>query len=164
MHNPKTFYNGQWVELRPLRTEGQAKAYSKFGIAIPAGVGFSFTVNKQYRLGWEFGWRTTFTDYLDDVSTVYADPSDLSSPLAIALANRTDELSFDQGFANNYTAGNKRGDPTHNDSYMFMTVSFSWVIKGVSKKKTDFIKARYGNYFNYFRYKNLIRNKPRFRG
>ena len=160
-HNPKTFYNGDWVALRPLKTEGQTKAYSKFGVAIPVGVGFSFTVNKQFRFGWEMGWRTTFTDYLDDVSTVYADPGNLSSPLAVALANRTDELVVDQAFANNFTTGNKRGDPTHNDSYMFMTVSFSWVIQGHSKEWGK-RKAIYGHYFNQD--KLIKRKKPRFRG
>ncbi|MEK6614911.1 MAG: DUF6089 family protein, partial [Bacteroidota bacterium] len=42
-HNPKAEYNGSWVALAPLHTEGQGivsdapKSYSKFQIAVPAG-------------------------------------------------------------------------------------------------------------------------------
>lgn len=129
-HNPKAYYSGTWVDLRPLRTEGQAKPYTKISAGIPLGIGFYYTKSRQYRLGWELGWRKTFTDYLDDISTTYADPGQLANPLAAELANRTDEFTADPGFSANYQPGSKRGDPTHNDSYIFSTVSFSYVIKG----------------------------------
>lgn len=99
-HNPKAKYGGSWVALQPLHTEGQGvvsgapKPYGKFLIAIPAGAGFYFTVSKIYRVGWEFNWRTTFTDYLDDVSSNYVDPKDLESDLSRELANRNSELSY----------------------------------------------------------------------
>jgi len=157
MHNPKAYYNGEWVELRPLKTEGQVKPYSRFGISIPAGMGLTYTINNQYRIGWEFGWRTTFTDYLDDVSTIYADPTELPNSLSVALANRSDELNLDQGFANNFAPGNKRGDPTHNDSYMFMTVSVSYVFR----QRSDFWKKKYPH---ILKQRKLIRHKPRFKG
>lgn len=67
-NNPKANYEGNWVALRPLQTEG--KKYKAIDVAIPLGIGFLFTVNRRHRIGWEFNWRTTFTDYLDDVSTV----------------------------------------------------------------------------------------------
>ena len=67
--NPKAFYNGQWVPLRPLRTEGVS--YSPIGLNIPAGLGFYFTFSKKHRIGFEYNYRTTFTDYLDDISTTY---------------------------------------------------------------------------------------------
>ena len=81
-HNPKTYYNGAWTPLRPLKTEGVT--YSPIGVAVPLGLGLYFTIDKKHRIGWEFDWRTTFTDYLDDVSTVYVDPADLTSAEAIA--------------------------------------------------------------------------------
>ena len=34
-------------------------------------------VNYQFRLGLEFVWNLTTTDYIDDVSFTYADPEDL---------------------------------------------------------------------------------------
>ena len=51
--------------------------------------------------------------------------------------------------AENYLTGQKRGDPTHNDSYMFTTVSYSYAIRG----KSNFGKARYGSYFKGKKYK-----------
>ena len=154
-HNPKTKYNGSWVALAPLHTEGQGiidgapKPYSHFQIAIPAGAGFFFTVNKRYRVGWEFNWRTTFTDYLDDASTVYADPTLLNSQAAVDLSNRNPELgsynSETDGIANaaNYAPGSKRGDPSHTDSYLSTTINVSYLARG----KSHFGKTKYKGFF-----------------
>src|SRR3990172_1552289 len=52
-HNPKANYNGSWVALAPLHTEGQGivagapKPYGKFQFSIPAGAGFYFTISKK---------------------------------------------------------------------------------------------------------------------
>jgi hypothetical protein len=149
-HNPKGQLNGQgeYYKLQPLTTEGVT--YSRFQFVIPSGVGFYFTVSKQHRIGWELGWRKTFTDYLDDISTVYADPNTLPGPLSVALANQTGYvLTPNDGQFYSYVAGSKRGDPTHNDAYMFTMVNYSYVIKGKSK----FSKSRYKSYFKRGKYK-----------
>ncbi|MBC7863830.1 MAG: hypothetical protein IAF38_12720 [Bacteroidia bacterium] len=142
-HDPKGLYNGEWVKLRPLMTEG--KKYSPFGISIPTGIGFSYTYKKRHRISWEMNWRTTFTDYLDDISTVYADPASLSSPTAVALANKTDVTaanSYSAGFSNNFIGGSKRGDASHNDSYLTTNISYSYVFRG--KRGPFWIKGRGG--------------------
>lgn len=36
-HNPKTMYQGSWVKLQPLQTEGVQ--YKKIGVSIPLGIG-----------------------------------------------------------------------------------------------------------------------------
>ena len=41
-HNPTALYNGDWVDLQPLKTEGQSSTYSKMGISIPMGVGLFY--------------------------------------------------------------------------------------------------------------------------
>jgi len=146
--NPKAKYDGANVSLRPLETEGVA--YKAMGLAIPATLGFHFTYRKKHRFGWELNWRTTFTDYLDDVSQGWGDPSKMD-PLAVALSNRTVELDpadFKDGFLNNYgfrieNKQNKRGDPTHNDSYLTMNFSYSYIIRG----KSSFYRSRYGSFF-----------------
>lgn len=145
--NPKAMYNGSWVKLRPLQTEGVS--YSPIGVSIPAGLGFYFTFEKKHRIGFEMNYRTTFTDYLDDISGNYADPSGMS-PEAAALSNRTGELTdLDPEFAKNFGynsatgTGNKRGDKTHKDSYMTMSLSYSYVLKG----KSSFYRGRYGSFF-----------------
>jgi hypothetical protein len=143
--NPKTLDGG--VKLRTLQTEGVA--YSPVGINIPAGIGFYFTIHKKHRIGYEINYRTTFTDYLDDISGVYVDPS-TQSPEAAALANRTDELKGldpefvkNFGFDNNLGIGQKRGDKTNKDGYMTMSLSYSYVLRG----KSSFYRGRYGHFF-----------------
>lgn len=131
LHGPKAAYNGEWVKLRPLMTEGVK--YSKVTFAIPVGIGFYFTKKRKYRFGFEAGWRLTFTDYLDDVSTVYADHSGSGNQMLIDLANRRDELPADDASVPApvyYEPGQKRGDPTHNDTYFFAAFTYSYVLKG----------------------------------
>jgi Domain of unknown function (DUF6089) len=172
-HNPKAEYNGSWVPLAPLHTEGQGiaegapKPYSKFILAVPAGAGFFLTFSKKYRIGWEFNWRTTFTDYLDDVSTVYADPALLSSDAARNLANRNKELVYVDDSAlpvpENYFPHSengvmkypKRGDPKHNDSYLTTTINFSYVFRGNSK----FGQVKYKSFFGQYKKGRTIRAK-----
>lgn len=154
-NNPKAEYNGKYVALRPLQTEG--RKYKPVSMAIPLGIGLLFTLNKRHRIGWEFNWRTTFTDYLDDVSTVYADPATLTSAEAQALANRRDELGDIEGIpaSNNYGydyvkgEGMKRGDPSHKDSYLTTSVYYSYVLRG----RSSFYKSKYGSIFKHKKYK-----------
>ncbi|MCE3280645.1 MAG: hypothetical protein K0S44_2836, partial [Bacteroidetes bacterium] len=148
-HSPRANYNGEWVDLQPLQTEGVN--YNKLNVAIPLGIGLFFTIDKKHRIGWEFNWRTTFTDYLDDVSTVYADPADLSSPEAIALANRRGELgdNADVPVASNYEPGKKRGDPSHKDSYLSTSLYYSYVLRG----RSSFYRSKYGSIFKHKKYK-----------
>lgn len=155
-HNPKALYQGSWVALAPLHTEGQGivagahKPYGLFQPAIPTGAGFYFTINNKYRIGWEFNWRTTFTDYLDDVSSSYVDPSKLNSKTAVALSNRNPELGkynpiTDRiGDPANYFKGSKRGDQKHMDSYLTTTINVSYLYRGESR----FAKTKYKSFFS----------------
>jgi hypothetical protein len=148
-HNPKGQLNGAWYALQPLKTEGQDKPYSKLQFVIPSGLGFYYSLNRKYRIGMEIGWRTTFTDYLDDISTTYADPASLDSDLARALANKTtpqllaqinNENNLDPGvLMSNFQTGSKRGDSKHNDSYLTADVTFSFMIRG----KSSFYRAKH---------------------
>ncbi len=146
-YNPKGYDpNGNWVALRPLQTEGVN--YGKFNVSIPVGLGFLFTINKRHRIGWEFNWRTTFTDYLDDASREYVDPSTLSSDEARAMANRRGELgnvgTDVAATPGQYgRAGEKRGDPSHKDSYLTTSLYYSYVIRG----KSSLYKSKYGSIF-----------------
>jgi hypothetical protein len=147
-HNPKAYYEGNWVALQPLHTEGVN--YSLWQGVIPVGTGFYFTVKKKHRIGFEFNWRITFTDYLDDVSKKYVNPNTLS-PTGAALANRSNLQSAggDQNLLNNFgynptlNPADKRGQSNHNDTYMTMTLNYSYVIRGHG----SFYKSRYGSFF-----------------
>lgn len=141
--NPKTLDGG--VALRPLRTEGVS--YSPVGINIPAGIGFYFTFHKKHRIGYELNYRTTFTDYLDDISGNYPDDPSMSGDPNLSL--RTPELGVtitdeNAGLYNSHDWGQKRGDKTHKDAYMTMSLSYSYVLRG----KSSFYRGRYGHFFN----------------
>ena len=158
LHNPKTDINGKKVAVRKLKTEGQSKPYSPVSFAIPVGLGMHYTHGKRHRFGFELNWRTVFTDYLDDIKSKYPDPSTVSAETAEAVF-RTDVAeanAFQPGFAGNYDglywdsnkdgildSPDKRGDNNHNDSYLTATFSYSYIMRG----KSNFLRARYGNYF-----------------
>jgi hypothetical protein len=131
-HNPKALYNGSWVVLRPLRTEG--KKYKKFVMDIPVGVGFFYTLNRHHRFGLDMCWRKTFTDYLDDISGNYLDAKP-DNPTTAALAKRTDELpddikSSDRGAYLSHDWGYKRGDKSNKDNFLTINVYYSYAFRG----------------------------------
>lgn len=151
-HNPKAEYQGTWTSLQPLQTE--AVSYSKYGYCLPFGAGVFFTVNKRrrsHRIGVEVNWRYTNTDYLDDISTVYVNPSQLSSATSIALSNRNPELQNQpEGFDKNYgwqgTDANgdpvnkaPRGNSDNKDSFLSFSVTYGIALK---KSKSSFRKSR----------------------
>lgn len=175
-HNPQGSMDGQsWVDLQDFNTEGRNQPYSNFAFSIPKGIGLYFTHQKKHRFGWEIGWRTTFTDYLDDVSERYGNPNEMS-PEAAAYSNRTTlehihqvnaqaisegldpvgaesfEISSITGenihnelLETNQGLAQKRGDPSHNDSYLFTQFSYGYVIKGRSnyyRQKYSWIKKK----------------------
>lgn len=115
--NPKTEYNGDWVELEPLRLEG--KSFSLHQVAIPVGLGFRYKLGKQWDLAFEMGWRFTLTDYLDGVSTSYVDKSTFgANQVAIDLSDRSGE-NFGKGELDPYVAaqGNYVADPYNTSGY-----------------------------------------------
>ncbi len=159
-HNPKANYKDEWIALPALETEGYA--YKRFVAVVPVSAGFCYTINRKFRLGWELNWRTTFTDYLDDVSQNYVAHPENS--LAGLLANRTGELgNVDAAFAENFTPGNKRGDETHNDSYLSTSVEFAYLFRGhssVGRPQYPWIKDRQDK-FGSNRHGKLLRRPVR---
>ena len=72
---------GQWVDLQPLKTEGQGfteypdrKEYKLAALNIPLGIGVKYFLSDNVNLSFEIIHRKTFTDYIDDVSTNYINP------------------------------------------------------------------------------------------
>jgi hypothetical protein len=108
------------------------------------GLGFYFTFDKINRLGFEMNYRKTFTDYIDDISGNYPTkpPSDAKKQGLILRTTELSpqEISDNKGAAYSHTWGSKRGDPTHKDAYMTMSLSYSRVIKG----KSSFYRVRQG--------------------
>ncbi|MCK6649171.1 MAG: DUF6089 family protein [Bacteroidia bacterium] len=146
-YNPQAKYNGNWVNLQPLSTEGQGlaggpKKYSRVSICIPYGIGGKYAINKEWAVGLEAGIRKTFTDYIDDVSGVYYNNSAIfqakGAPAAYladpSLMNYPEELGGNATPYNQSAVGQQRGDPKDKDAYMFLNVTVNY--KMPSKRKT----------------------------
>lgn len=136
-YNPYA-YNGTTnkVYLKPLSTEGQGLAgypdrqpYSLTQFAIPFGGGVKFAVNEKLRIGAELGVRKLFTDYLDDVSKYYIDPTDLlaaKGQLSVDMSYRGDEVSGGSAIYPPKTA--QRGNSKTKDYYYFTGIHLTYKI------------------------------------
>jgi len=135
-YNPYTLdASGNKVFLRDLSTEGQGingynlKPYALTQLAIPFGAGVKFNLSDNVRLGLEAGLRKLFTDYLDDVSGNYADPSDLLTARgqqSVDLSYRGDDVP---GGSIAYPAkGSQRGSPKYKDYYYFTGVHLTFLL------------------------------------
>lgn len=143
--NPTQLNYDEWYDLRDAGTE--TLTYGQLSMGVPLGLGVSFEVNHQIRVGMEFVWNLTFTDYLDDVSNTYADPVDLtdierilSSPSSV-VASPIVEYPSGYPDAATYIASNfnfvegaevPRGNPDKNDTYGTLQVSVSKVVMSSS--------------------------------
>lgn len=138
--NPKAEYNGTWYELQPLGTEGQGasaypdrKPYSLTKLSIPFGFGFKYSVGKVFCFGAEWGIRKTTTDYLDDVSTTYADPLVLSAENMAISALLADRTIAEPGQNVNNT-DLQRGNSSTKDWYSYAGVFITVKFKASSSK------------------------------
>jgi len=130
---------GQKIFLEPLSTAGEGlpeypgqKPYNLNQFAIPFGGGIKFRVSENVVLAYEIGFRKTFTDYLDDVSTSYVDQAILQNAkgvLATEMAYRGNEL---KGGAPYPPSGTKRGSPKYKDWYYYTGIRVSIAI--INKK------------------------------
>jgi opacity protein-like surface antigen len=137
--NPKTRYQGNWVALQPLGTEGQGMPgrpgkYGRTTFSIPFGVGVKYALTDKINLGIELGARRTNTDYLDDVSGTYVSYPELAAAngdLAAALGNRTGELTGGEPVI--VETGVQRGDNTNKDWYFILglTVTYNFLDNGL---------------------------------
>ena len=126
--NPKAKYDGKWYSLHKLHTEGQGMVatrsnYHLFQFCIPFGLGLRYQIDKSWGIGIEFGFRKTFTDYVDDVSTTYVDIQalrDAGGDVAAELANPSPTKNDPSNTLYKSTLpGQQRGNPKNDDSYMF---------------------------------------------
>ncbi|RIJ37304.1 DUF6089 family protein [Pontibacter oryzae] len=163
-HNPKAYYeNGSrnlsssndiptgWYELQPLGTEGQyaeggnyPDPYKRVQIVLPFGFGVRYKIDRYWDLSLEVGWRKTFTDYLDDVSTSYASKANLlagggDNPTASAiLSDRSGETDFTKlpdpsgtpyvivkGYGRD---GQQRGESSDDDWYITTNFTLNYIL------------------------------------
>ncbi|HNP17757.1 MAG TPA: DUF6089 family protein [Fulvivirga sp.] len=135
--NPKAELNGKKYALQPIQTEGVS--YSRFAIVIPYGIGIKYKLNPFFNIGLEGGFRQTFTDYLDDVSSTYVDNSSFSNPIHASLADRSPEIGRSPN-----EAGTLRGNPSTNDSYFIMNIKLEFYLPPQILSSFKFNKGRKG--------------------
>ena len=128
-YNPREKLNSEWYSVRKYHLEGQGlpggpKQFSNFNVAIPFGLGFRYNLNKRWSIGAEFGYRKTFTDYIDGVSGKYYNKTVLQQAYgATAVALADPNLGLIPGATN---AGQERGNPKYKDTYMFFSVNVGY--------------------------------------
>lgn len=144
--NPEAQYNNEWYKLDPLNTEGQgmedgARETLPITLTIPMGIGFRMGLGRMWRIGFEASYVKTFSDYIDDVSTVYYDPSKLASAEAAFLSNPSVNNS------NWFAPGQQRGD-NEKDAYYYLNFV---VARNITYK--DYAKQRKSYRYPKSRYK-----------
>jgi len=123
--------SGEWIPLQELGTEGQGTSantlqdkYDLVSLAIPFGFGYKANFGTKWAISAEWAWRVTNTDYLDDVSGVYAD--------ATLLDEETNVMANPSGL--DISPGKQRGDSNNNDWYSFAGISITYKIKNRPNK------------------------------
>jgi hypothetical protein len=133
-YDPFAMLQGQKYFLRPLNTEGQGsslypdrKPYGSMAFSIPFGAGVKYCINDRVNIGFEIVHRVTGTDYLDDVSKTYVDPSVFPSlpngdpSPAYLLHDRSYELGDPIG-----KPGIQRGIQTQKDQFATAIIYISF--------------------------------------
>ncbi|MCZ4224539.1 DUF6089 family protein [Pedobacter rhodius] len=126
---PEIKYQGTRYRLDRLLTEGQDNNYPNIVLTIPYGGGIRYNYKDTWSIFSEIGYRTAFTDYLDDVSGVYpVNPVYVGSNPALNVS--------DPSLNNTGVAGTQRGDFRKRDTYLFVSVGISFTF--VSSKCYSF--------------------------
>lgn len=128
--NPMTTYQEKKIALHPLGTEGQnlpdypdQKPYSLFQPSIQLGGGLKLLTSAKIIIALEAMMSYTFTDYIDDVSTIYISYDELlakAGPLTAALANRQGEYLNSGPVI--VPTGSHRGNDATNDFFGTITI------------------------------------------
>lgn len=130
--NPQAKLGNNWVDLQPLSTEGQGfkeypsrKPYALKQVNFPVGLGFRYELSSLLSVRAEFVYRILTTDYLDDVSRWYIDPTLYANyfsgnKLTNALLLNDRKYEINPGSVT--YPGDQRGDPRDNDAYMSFNI------------------------------------------
>lgn len=146
--DPKTIYQGREIYLQPLGTEGQGlpgrpERYKLNSFSIPFGIGAKFILTETINLGVEVVARRSFTDYIDDVSTIYINYDEHSeargSSLSADLANRMNEY-LGQDEPVQLATGSQRGGAKVDDYYIMTMVTLNFMFTD-GKGKRRFAKG-----------------------
>ena len=133
---PQAQLGNKWVDLQPLSTEGQGfaeypdrKPYKLNQINIPLGVGVKYDLSPTLNLRAEFVYRILNTDYLDDASTEYIDPSLYANYFTGAKLNNAlllNDRQYELDPSHITNPGDQRGNPKNNDAFFSFNVKIGY--------------------------------------
>lgn len=130
--NPKTELDGENHTLRNIMTEGVK--YGQFTAGISFGVGFKWDINRKWSCNAFLSPKLPWTDYIDDVSTVYPNMQSMDE-LGAALSDR----SGIPGFAE---TGGQRGNSNNNDKYAVFGISLMRYFSRLECPKVSRIRGK----------------------
>lgn len=125
--SPRASYQGKTYDLASLHTEGVD--YNRLPLIIRYGVGYPLCSRDRWKLHLEGTYTHVRSDYLDDLSTVYPDFSQMS-PLATALSDRRSEIGLPAN-----RPGAQRGNSGKNDGYFIVSVRAVYVIRNPKDRR-----------------------------
>ncbi len=134
--DPATGMRG-WIDLRPLRLEGQGmaeypfrKEYATTALQVPVMLGVKYFLDEKWYVGCEVQQRFTFTDYIDDVSTTYIDPAMFSKYLSPVNASIAEQMMFKRRFKSSRPISNfigkDRGNSGNKDYYLSVFIKLGF--------------------------------------
>lgn len=132
-----------WYDLQPLGTEGQGlpdypdrRKYTLIQPMMPFGMGLRIKPADLFAMSIEYGFRKTWTDYIDDCSLTY-----VGSEVLDRYHNHDITSSLADRSATPNASGIKRGDDSLNDWYAYLNITLSFrldkMLWWVGKKKCD---------------------------
>ncbi|MCX6313290.1 MAG: DUF6089 family protein [Sphingobacteriales bacterium] len=135
--NPQAKLQDRWVDLQPLSTEGQGfqeypgtGQYKLSQMSIPVGAGVRYELSPTLNLRAELVYRILSTDYLDDVSGNYIDPTLYPNYFTGGKLNDAyllNDRQYELDPTHITHAGDQRGNPKNNDSYFTFNVKIGYI-------------------------------------
>jgi len=145
--NPYTFWQGHKVFLKGVGTEGQTlpaadrqynypAPYALNSLQVPVGFGFKSHLSGHFSLVLEYGYRLTFTDYLDDISGLYPVTSKNAN---LPFSKREFPPAYTPPYYNElsdrssagYHVGAQRGDSWRYDKYFYGRVGLIYTFRSL---------------------------------
>jgi len=134
--NPQAIIGGRVVDLQPLCTEGEG--FAEYANRKPYSLS-QINISPEFSIRTEFLYRILSTDYLDDVSTKYVNPSLYSKYFsgqtlndALVLNDRRSQNNPE--YPINPTGGQIRGMGKNNDAYFTFNIKVGYTF-GREKRK-----------------------------
>lgn len=136
--NPRARLGANWYDLQPLHTEGQEtsrfphqKPYALQQACYPVGMGVRYEIHAHWVIRLEILHRFLRTDYLDDVSTTYADPAVFQTgpnPALALIAGKLADRRKERTPGSRARPGDTRGNPARNDSYFTIHIKCGFIL------------------------------------